>query len=984
MRKTSFLKFTLTLILSFLTLCAYAQGSFTVKLKLIDAKSAQPLGFATATITPKGESKAARFVMSDENGVAALNKITKGTYVVKVEEMGYKTFEQEILVDKNIDLGEVKLAEDIEVLDAASVSAVGNPIVIKKDTIEYTASSFKTSDNDMLEELLKKLPGVEVGSDGSITANGETITKIMIDGKAFFLDDPQLASKNIPAKIIEKVKVVEKKSDQALFTGIEDGDEEMVIDLSIKKGMMDGWFGNMMAGGGRDIPGGRSDMNDPRFQGAAMLGRFSDNSQISVILNANNTNNRGFNDIAGSMMQGMRGGGMGMGMGGWGRGNGIATSWMGGLNGSFNFFDDAMELSGNYLYNGSDRFVEESTSRITYLDDKGSYLHNLSSGTNTTFSQGNRFGLRLDHKFSENTSILFQPQINFGMGRYSEHSVFSTDRYADGKTTKTNDGFTDSMGDNKNWSTSGFLLLRQRLGKPGRTMSANVRYSFSNNEMIGYNQSLTRTDVDMDDKWDANPELVNQLIDRKSKSASLSGRLVYTEPLAEHLFLEANYQYSWSRNVSVKDVFNSGNLAEALGNNVTSLKYEEIGATPDETYSSDILNRSITQRAGVNFSYQTEKFRAQIGAAANPTDTYNKTNGEEYTSKVINWSPQAMLNYEFNDNTHIRLFYFGRSAQPSTSQLMPVPDNSDPLNISLGNPYLEPYFNHSIRANFGYTNKQTFTSVNARFGASKVQNGITNAQWYDQDGRQYSIPVNGPGTGSVDGRVMINTPFGGSDFSIFSMTNARYNESTSYIGKGTLKSDEYYNAEAATFNYDKFHADFPVMEDASDVFTSNKTQTLSFTQRLRFTYRNDFVELNLGGRTRMSKSWYTLENANAQATWNSQVDFSMNWTIPGGFNIISDADYNWYNGYTTEQEDEIILNAEITKLLFKDKFTLAVKAYDILGQSKNLSVSDASNYHLETRNNTLGRYIIFSLTYRFGDFGQMNNRGGGPGGPFRR
>ena len=984
MRKTSFLKFTLTLILSFLTLCAYAQGTFTVKLKLVDAKTEQPLGFATATITPKGDDKAARFVMSDEKGLAELTKIRKGTYVVKVEEMGYKTFEQEVLVDKNIDLGEVKLAEDIEVLDAASVSAVGNPIIMKKDTIEYNASSFKTSDNDMLEELLKKLPGVEVASDGSITANGETITKIMIDGKAFFLDDPQLASKNIPAKIVEKVKVVEKKSDQALFTGIDDGDEEMVIDLSIKKGMMDGWFGNIMGGGGRDIPGGNSDMDDPRFQGAAMLGRFSDNSQISVILNANNTNNRGFNDIAGSMMQGMRGGGMGMGMGGWGRGNGIATSWMGGLNGSFNFFDDAMELSGNYLYNGSDRFVEESTSKITYLDD-GSQLRNLSSGTNTTFSQGNRFGLRLDHKFSENTSILFQPQINFGMGRYSEHSEFSTERYADGKTTPTNDGFTDSMGDNKNWSTSGFLLLRQRLGKPGRTMSANVRYSFSNNEMIGYNQSLTRTDVDMDNKWDANPELVNQLIDRKSNSTSLSGRVVYTEPLAEHLFLEANYQYSWSNNISVKDVFNSGNLAEALGNNVTSLKYEEIGATPDETYSSDIVNRSITQRAGVNFSYQKEKFRAQIGAAANPTDTYNKTNGEEYTSKVVNWSPQAMVNYEFNDNTHVRLFYFGRSAQPSTSQLMPVPDNSDPLNISLGNPYLQPYFNHSIRTNFGYTNKQTFTSINARFGASKVQNGITNAQWYDQDGRQYSIPVNGPGTGSVDGRVMINTPFGGSDFSIFSMTNARYNESTSYIGKGTLKSDDYYNAEAATFNYDKFHADFPVMEDASDVFTSNKTQTLSFTQRLRFTYRNDFVELNLGGRTRMSKSWYTLENANAQATWNNQVDFAMNWTIPGGFNVISDCRYNWYEGYTTEQEDEIILNAEITKLLFKDKFTLAVKAYDILGQSKNLSVTDASNYHLETRNNTLGRYIIFSLTYRFGDFGQMNNRGGhgGPGG-FRR
>lgn len=234
---------------------AMAQGSYSVKLTLVDAKTSQPVGFATASLTPKGATTASKYALTDENGKAALTKVSKGTYVFKAELMGYVTHEQEVVVEKNVDLGEIKMAEDVEVLDAASVSAVGNPIVVKKDTIEYSASSFKTSDNDMLEELLKKLPGVEVGTDGSITANGETITKITIDGKTFFLDDPQLASKNIPAKIIEKVKVVEKKSDQALFTGIDDGEEEMVIDLSLKQGMLEGWFGNAMLGGGHDVPG---------------------------------------------------------------------------------------------------------------------------------------------------------------------------------------------------------------------------------------------------------------------------------------------------------------------------------------------------------------------------------------------------------------------------------------------------------------------------------------------------------------------------------------------------------------------------------------------------------------------------------------------------------------------------------------------------------------------------------------------------------
>jgi hypothetical protein len=722
--------------------------------------------------------------------------------------------------------------------------------------------------------------------------------------------------------------------------------------------MMQGWFGNIMGGGGHDVPGGGSDMNDWRYQGAAMLGRFTEDSQISVILNGNNTNNRGFNDVAGSMMGGMRGGGggMGRGMGGWGRGNGITTSWMGGLNGAFTLMDDNMDLAGNYLYNGSVNDVAEEVSKITYLDD-GSRLINNESGTSTTATQGNRFGIRLEHKFSENTSILFEPQVNFGHGSYNENSIFDTYTENGDARNLTNSGYTRNSGDNENWSTSGFLLFRQRIGKPGRTISANVRYSFSNNDMRGINQSLTEA---RDAQTGAvSQDIVDQNFDQNSKSSSISGRVVYTEPIVKHLFLEANYQYGWSRNTSFKNTYDiaTGEL--------------------DSRYSNEILNRSITQRAGLNFSYQKEKFRAQLGASMNPTDTYNKTTGhDEYRSKVINWSPQAMLNYEFNDNTNIRIFYWGRSSQPSTSQLLPVPDNSNPLNIALGNPNLDPYFNHSIRARFGYTNKKTFTSVNARMGASLTENAITNAQWYDGAGVQYSIPVNGPGTGSVDMRVMVNSPIGKSGFSIFSMTFARYNQSTSFIGTNALDTDKYYNADEASFDYAQFAKDYPELSESED-FINNKTQTMSFTQRLRLTYRNDFVELTLGGRTRMNKSWYTIENSQLTATWNNQVDGSMNWTIPGGVNLIADVDYNWYNGYTTPQEDEVILNAEITKLLFNNKFTLALKAYDILGQSKNLSVSDSANYHKETKNNTLGRYIIVSLTYRFGNFnGGGHGRGG--------
>lgn len=977
------LKVFLTLILSFNCFSVFAQSIYSIKLRVLDAKTTEPVAFATASVTLKGDKVASKYLLTDDNGQATLTKLKKGTYVLKIELMGYKNLIKEVVVEKNVDLGTLKMYEDVEQLDAASVSAIGNPIIVKKDTIEYNASSFKTSDNDMLEELLKKLPGVEVEADGSITANGETIKKITIDGKTFFLDDPQLASKNIPAKIIEKVKVVEKKSDQALFTGIDDGEEETIIDLTVRPGMMRGWFGNIMGGGGHDVPGAGSDMNDPRYQGAAMIGRFTDKSQVSIILNGNNTNNRGFNDMAGSMMQNMRGGGgMGRGMGGWGGNNGISTSWMGGMNGAFTLCDGDMDLAANYLYNGSDKYVEEESYKITYMED-GSHLLSRTNEVGTTFTQGHRFGVRLDHKFSENTSILFEPQFNFGAGHYSDHSDFYTDTAFKGDTTRTNKGFTDNSGHNKNWSTSGFLLFRQKLGKKGRTISANLRYSFSNNELLGYNQSLKWVDENKDGKFDAEPDTVNQRIDQLSKSTSLSGRIVYTEPLTDVLFLEANYQYSWNVNKSRKLAYNSGNIGSSVADDATSLIYQASGEAEDETYSNVILNRSINQTAGLNISYQKDKFRAQLGASANPTDTYNKTNGETYRSKVVNWSPQAMLNYEFNDNSNIRMFYFGRSAQPSTSQLMPVPDNSNPNNVSFGNPYLKPYFNHNLRAMFGYTNKKTFTSVNARFGGSYVQNAITSAQWYENGATRYSVPVNGPGNGSFDGRIMVNSPLGKSGFSIFSMTYSRFNQSTSYTCTNGFDTDLYYDAVNADFNYDLFHEHYPDL-DKSDKFITNKSQTVNFTQRLRLTYRNDLVELTVGGRTRMTKSWYTIassgQNGNQNATWNNQVEGSMNWTIPGGINLIADVDYNWYNGYTTPQTSEVILNAEITKLLFKNKCTLAVKAYDILGQSKNLSVTDSADSHQEVRNNTLGRYVILSLTYRFGNFNGAGQRRGGPGG----
>ena len=1001
---------TVLLLASF---AAFAQ-TFSIKAQLKDADSGEPVGFATVSLTPAGASKASKYVLSDGEGHVTMDKVHPGKYTIKAELLGYQPWSVEMDLHKdNADLGVVKLALDSQVLDAAGVTAVGNPIEIKKDTIVYNASSFKTTENDMLVDLLKKLPGIEVSEDGSITSNGETISKITIDGKTFFLDDPQLASNNLPAKIIEKVKVVKKKSEQAEFTGIDDGEEETVIDLNVKKGMMKGVFGNVMAGFGHDLPNNMDlgEYGDWRWQGAAMVGRFTDKSQISFIANGNNTNNRGFNDLSRSMMTSMRGGGggagrgggggMGRGQGGWGTGNGISTTWMGGVNGAFDLLDDRMELSGNYLYNGSKKVVLENGVKDTYLSDgstlryeNGQYGDDPNS---VTFSQGHRFGIRLDHKFSDNTSILIQPQLNFGNGSFAERSEFTTSSLAKGlsdwgRAVKKNEGFSSTLGDNKNLTTNGFLLLRQKLGIPGRTLSFMGRWSYSTNSINGLNQSNTST-FDKEGNYLAD-DPINQRYFQNAKSTSLRGRLVYTEPLGKNFYLEGNYSFGWSLNTSKKNTWDSGAIEGDLLPGWGS--YSREGEADNVTYSNSIRNRALTQTAGVNFAYQKDKLRAQLGFSVHPTRTTNTTiDGEKTTSYDSGWdvkyAPSAMLFYDFNDNTDIRLFYRGSSAQPSTQQLLAVADNSNPLSVSFGNPTLNSYFTHRLRSDVGYTNKKTFFSLRAHVEADITQNPIVNASWYDDHGVQYSLPVNGDNSVNASLRMFLNSPILKSNFSVSWMNRIAYSKSNSYVGATGFDMSPFLNEDGSMiYKNDTGTGFFDVHKDLDhdDAFTNSIIRSLTLVERLRLTYRADNIEVTASARTRMNKPWYTINTATANTTWNNQLEATLNWTIAySGVVVKADFDFNWYRGYTTKQPNEYILNAEISKLLFKKQATLALKCYDIFNQAKNLTVTDASNYHQEVRNNTLGRYIILSFTWRFGNFGkagqQMQQRygGRGPGGP---
>jgi hypothetical protein len=349
--------------------------------------------------------------------------------------------------------------------------------------------------------------------------------------------------------------------------------------------------------------------------------------------------------------------------------------------------------------------------------------------------------------------------------------------------------------------------------------------------------------------------------------------------------------------------------------------------------------------------------------------------------KVLNWAPRAMLFYDFNDNANIRINYNGRSGQPSTNQLMPVLDNSDPTSMTLGNPYLQPYFNHNGRVELEYSNRQTFFTARLNLQGGMNQNPIVNATW-NENNRRYSFPVNGKNTYNGGVRIMVNAPIAKSNFSISNNANVNYSMSTSYVGNTTLNTSEFWNEAMDDFDYEKFHTVHPDLNNDKD-FIVNATQTLSVMERLNLNYRSDNFEVRVNGGTRFNKPWYSVKTTGntENVTWNNSVGGSINWTIGyTGLTFTTDANYNWYNGYKTEQPSRLIWNAGLQMPIIYNQATISLNAYDMLGQRKNLSTTQNENIYSESRSLSIGRYVILSFTWRFGTFGGRNGRMGGFGG----
>lgn len=913
-----------------------AKGTY-FRAVVLDSLTREPIEFATLHAKYIGDKTPRKYALTDEKGVVVLQGLPLGRATITFEYMGYKSkhFTFDIKRGAN-EYGELLVSEDNQMLDAVMVTGRANQMVIKKDTIEYNASSFKISDTDMLEELIKKLPGVEVDGEGNITANGKTITKIMIDGKEFFLDDPNLATKNIPAKIVDKLRVVERKSEQAQFTGIDDGDEETVLDLGIKAGMMKGWFGNVGGGAGNPLVGG----GDMKYEGAAMIGRFTDKSQISIIANGNNTNNRGFSDVAGNMMGQMRGGGGG----GW-TGRGITTSWMGGINANKNFKKEDSDIQGNLMYSGRDRLIEETKDRMTMLSPERT-LYNHESGYDKTYSDGVRFGGEFDYKLTEKSSFMIRPSFNIGRGDFESFSEFNTRTNMD----STNKGYSKNYGDNNNHNIGTRLLWRQKFDRPGRTMSLSINLNFSNNESDGFNYS--RTDFFKNNLIDSTA-VVDQHFLSKSSTSTYAARLSYIEPLGKNYFVETAYRFTNKVTDSEKNTYSR----DAGG------AYSIF----DPEYSTNYENTFFTQQAELNFMKQEEKYNISIGASVQPARTKSVGRGQDTSYTVTNFTPIARIDYRFSDSKQLRIRYRGRTSQPSINQLMPVNDNSDPLYRVEGNPDLKPEFTHSLSTNYQVNDRAKFSWFNMGLDMSYTQDDIVSKKYYTDEGVQISTYENtGKAVYSINGRVMYNAPIGKSNFTINTFTRAGYNNGISYV------------------------------REQKD-FVENETKNLNIFQMLRLTYRNDWAEIIAGGSVNYRNAKYSVGSMEDVERWTNGINGSINFTIPGGINLKSDINHTFYKGFDEGYDEPVtVWNAEIAKTLFKNAATLKFKIYDILKQSRNTSVTTSENYIQNVTNNTLGQYFMVTLTWRFGNFGNMGKggmrggmrgpgMGGGPmGGPGRR
>ena len=891
---------------------AFAQQSgVNVTGSVVEQGSDTPIEQATVRLLNVKDSAMVRGVVSARNGSFTLKNVKKGSYLLHITFIGYDPLYQPLQITgkKNpVNVGKLELSDGAIELGEAVVIGKAPEVTVRNDTVEYNADSYKVTEGSVLEDLLKKMPGVEVDSEGKITVNGKEVKKVMVDGKEFFSDDPKVASKNLPAKMIDKLQVLDKKSDMAQMTGFDDGEEETVINLTVKPGMKQGWFGNAYGGYG----------SKDRYEGNAMVNRFVNNDQITFMGGANNTNNMGFSDLASTMFSGMGGGGGRR--GGFGAGSGITSSGNAGLNFSKEFKPDKLTLGGNTRYSHSDNDARSKSDRQNILPGDSSSYDNSEAMSRT---KSDNFGVdfRLEWKPDTMTQLIFRPSFSFSHSMNDNFSDATTlDNERDTVNTNKSSNYSESNGYNLNAS----IDFSRKLNNKGRVFSATL----SGGNSDSYSDGMNRSDIVYFNQTDA---LKNSIIDQRSrydnKGFNYRAYVSWVEPIGHNNFIQATYSISQRKQEALKNVYNQD--ADGIYNVL------------DSAYSQSYRNNFISQRASFSFKSQRAKFNYTIGLNLDPSYSSSEnfvgdTTLSKITRKVVNLSPMAQFNYMFDKRTNLRIMYNGRTSQPSMTQLQPVADISDPTNITIGNPDLNPRYTNNVFIRFQQFTPEKQRAFMIMANGSYIINDIVSYTSYNQETGVKTTTyknVNGNYSGNV--RMMLNTPLKNKKFSINSMTMASFANSNGYINE-----------------------------------EKNTNRNLILSERGGIDFRSSYLDLGVNGNIRYNATSNSLQKENNQNTFNYGAGGYTTIYLPLNFKIESDVNWSTNSGYGDGfKQNEVLWNASASKSFLKNnQGTLRFKIYDILQQRSNISRSITASYIQDSEYNTLGSYFMVHFIYRFSIF----------------
>ena len=948
----------LSMLLMLVAIASLAQERL-ISGKITDRDTKDPVEQVTIQLL-KTDSTYVSGAISNERGLFHVNAPANGKYLLKITSVGYKPTVKRIQIseDKNLAMGNVVIGADAIMLKGAVVTAMAQKVSLKEDTFVYNSAAYRTPEGSVVEELVKRLPGAEVSDDGTIKINGKEVKKILVDGKEFMTGDTKTALKNLPTSIIDKIKAYDEKSDLSKVTGIDDGEEQTVLDFGVKKGMNKGMISNIDLGVG----------NKNRYNMRGMGGYFAGNNRFMLFANANNTSDRGF------------GGGPGRGF--WGGANGLNASKMIGANYNYEL-KDKFKFNTSLRWNHSDGDVWSSRSSENFMGTSNSFSNSLSQ----SYSRSNSWNgnIRLEWMPDSMTNILFRPSISWSSSdglSGSQSASYNKDPYT--ITTKdplseegveelekaeamVNSQLTNGITYSDNNNVRGMLQVNRKLGNKGRniTLRVDARYTDKDSKSISLNNAkfyLVQTAEGKDSTYQTNRYNLTP-----SKDYSYAGQLTYSEPLWKATFLQLSYKFTYSYSKSDRSTYDFSKYAMSGDHEYRGWdSYLNPFAGHLNDYRDDDLSRFSEYRnynhdIQVMMRFIRQKYNLNFGVMVQPQQSKYIQDYQgvhvDTVRNVVNVSPTLDFRYRFSKMSNLRINYRGTTSQPSISQLLDITDNSDPLNISMGNPGLKPSFTQNFRLfynNFVQNhNKGIMTFINF----STTNNSISYKVTYDETtGGRITRPENINGNWNAMGAFMFNCSIDSAGvWNINTDTNLGYNNYVSYLS----------------------------LDKQSDS-QKNTTRSTTWRERLSFSYRNDWAEFSLDGTLTYNKAKNKLQPNSNLETWQFSYGPSMTLTAPWGTSLNSSLSINSRRGYndSSMNTDEFVWNAQLSQSFLKGKpLTIMLQFYDLLRQQSTFSRAISATSRTDTEYNAINSYAMLHVIYRLNLFGGKQARQGGPDGP---